>query len=153
MDYFVRRAHQNDADALRFLESEASTQLTQFRGGERLGNELPPVGEQWVERIDSSDWLVLVAGFENVPLGYLCANMATASSVPLIERVYVTTDVRQLGLGDGLVNAAIETSRQNGAVAIDAFALPGDRETKNLFERSGLTARLLIVTKRLDETA
>ncbi len=152
MDHFVRSADQGDADALRLLESEARAKLSQFRGGERLGNELPVVDDRWVERIDSDDWLVLVAGFDEVPLGYLCANMATTNSVPLIERVYVTVDVRQLGLGDGLVNAAIEACRQIGATAIDALALPGDRETKNLFERSGLTARLLIVSKSLDET-
>lgn len=151
MDHFVRTAHQGDADALRLLESEARVQLTQFRGGLRLGEELPSVGDRWLERIGSDNWLVLVAGFDDVPLGYLCANMATANSVPLIERVYVTVDARQLGLGDRLVSAAIDASRKIGAVAIDAYALPGDRETKNLFERSGLTARLLIVSKPLNE--
>lgn len=151
MDHFVRVAHHGDAEALRLLETEARAQLTQFRGGERLGDESPAVGDLWAERINSDDWLVLVAGFDEVPLGYLCANMAAASGVPLIEAVYVASDVRELGLGDGLVTAAIEASRHAGAVAIDAYALPGDRETKNLFERSGLTARLLIVTKRLGE--
>lgn len=152
MDHFVRPASKSDVDSLLLLESEARAQLGQFRGGDRLGDELPLVGDRWAERIDSNDWLVLVAGFDDVPLGYLCANMSTPSAVPLIESVYVTVDVRQLGLGDGLVSAAIEASRKIGAVVIDAFALPGDRETKNLFERSGLTARLLIVSKRLDES-
>lgn len=151
MDYFVRPAHQSDADALQLLESEARAHLSQFRGGERLGNELPLVHDRWIERIDSEEWLVLVAGFDEIPLGYLCANMTTTNSVPLIEQVYVTVDVRQLGLGDGLVSAAIEACRNRGATAIDAVALPGDRETKNLFERSGLTARLLIVSKQLNE--
>lgn len=151
MDYFVRPAHESDVDSLQLLESEARVQLMRFRGGVRLGDELPLVGDRWVERICSADWLVLVAGFDDVPLGYLCANMATTDAVPLIERVFVTVDARQLGLGDGLVSAAIDASRRIGAVAIDAFALPGDRETKNLFERCGLTARLLVVSKSLSE--
>ncbi|MEK7411320.1 MAG: GNAT family N-acetyltransferase [Actinomycetota bacterium] len=149
MDYFVRLAHRSDTEALRWLESEARTQLAQFRGGERLGSELPLVDRQWSERIGSKEWLVLVGGFDETPLGYLCVRMASAQGVPLIEQVFVTAQARQLGLGDGLVNAAIESCRQQGVTAIDAFALPGDRETKNLFERSGLTARLLIVSKNL----
>ena len=149
MDYFVRLAHRDDIEALRLLESEARTQLTQFRGGKRLASELPLVDQQWSERIGSTEWLVIVGGFDGTPLGYLCAKMVTAQDVLLIEQVFVTAEARQLGLGDGLVNAAIESCRQRGMTAVDAFALPGDRETKNLFERSGLTARLLIVSKNL----
>ena len=148
---FVRRANHADADALRLLESEARAQLGRFRGGDRLGSELSFVDGGWAERIGSDSWLVFVAGFDDVPLGYLCAHIATASGIPLIETVYVTHDVRQLGLGDGLVSAVIDSCRQLGANAIDAFALPGDRETKNLFERSGLTARLLVASKQLHD--
>ena len=39
-------------------------------------------------------------------------DIATANGVPLIATVYVTVKVRQLGLGDGLVSAAIESCRQ-----------------------------------------
>lgn len=148
---FVRRAVADDVDALRLLESEARGQFERFRGGDRLATELSGVEIGWVERIDSDGLLIFVAGFDDVPLGYLCLNIATTNGVPLIETVYVTAEVRQLGLGDGLVSAAIESCGEMGAVAIDAFALPGDRETKNLFERSGLTARLLIASKRLPD--
>ena len=148
---FVRRALPADAEVLQLLESEAREQLARFRGGDRLATELSFVDNGWIERIASDSFLVFVAGFDDVALGYLCLNIATTSGVPLIETVYVTTDARQLGLGDGLVSAAIESCSRSGAVAIDAFALPGDRETKNLFERSGLTARLLIASKRLPD--
>ena len=149
MDHFVRLAQQDDVGVLQLLESDARAQLARFRGGEQLGNELPAVGNQWSECIGSGDWGIFVSGFDDVVLGYLCLNLATTNNVPRIEWVYVTADARQLGLGESLVSAAIEFGSQYGAVAIDAFALPGDRETKNLFERSGLTARLLIVSKRI----
>lgn len=151
MNTFVRRANQADADALRLLEAESREQLARFRGGDRLSIELPVVDEDWPERIDSNNWVVLVAGFDDVQLGYLCLDLATTNGIPLIATVYVTVKVRQLGLGDGLVSAAIETCRQLGVDAIDAFALPGDRETKNLFERSGLTARLLIASRNIND--
>lgn len=151
MNTFVRRAVHADADALRLLEAELREQLTRFRGGDRLALELSFAGDDWLARIDSDKWAVFVAGFDEVQLGYLCLDLATANGVPLVASVYVTVEVRQLGLGDGLVSAAIESCRQLGSTSIDAFALPGDRETKNLFERSGLTARLLIASKRLVE--
>lgn len=151
MNTFVRRAIHADCDALRLLEVEMREQLTKFRGGERLAAELSFVGNDWAARIDSDNWMVFVAGFDEVQLGYLCLDLATAKEVPLIASVYVTAEVRQLGLGDALVSAAIEACSDLGAVAVDALALPGDRQTKNLFERSGLTARLLIASKRLAE--
>ena len=36
-----------------------------------------------------------------------------------------------------------------GADGVDSIALPGDRVTKNFFERFGLTARALQVHRRL----
>ena len=33
--------------------------------------------------------------------------------------------------------------------ALEGEALPGDRETKNLYERAGITARLITVSKSL----
>jgi hypothetical protein len=32
-----------------------------------------------------------------------------------------------------------------GCIGMDAMALPGDRDTKNFFERSGFTARKLVM--------
>ncbi|MEO8364076.1 MAG: GNAT family N-acetyltransferase [Ilumatobacteraceae bacterium] len=151
MNVFVRRANLDDTLTLSSLETEARNQLTKFRGGERLGLGVSLVGDRWNERIDSNEWLVLVAGFDNEALGYLCVNFAAPSGAPLIEVVYVTDGARQLGLGDGLVTAAIAECRRRNASEIDAYALPGDRETKNLFERSGLTARLLIASKNIEE--
>ena len=149
MQHFVRLAISSDCEELQRFEVEARSQLEAFRGGLRLANELPLVGPLWAERIGSSRWTIFVAGFDYVVMGYLCIDYEAQFEAPLIESVYVTSDARELGLGDAMVSAAIEECALRGADAIDAYALPGDRETKNLFERSGLTARLLIVTKKL----
>jgi len=151
MHHFVRQALASDIEELRRFETEARSQLEKFRGGARLAAELPEVGSLWGERIDSPRWTVFVAGLDGVPMGYLCIDFEAQRDAPLIEAVYVTADARELGIGDAMVSAAIEECLRHGADAIDAYALPGDRETKNLFERSGLTARLLIVTKKIGE--
>ena len=63
--------------------------------------------------------------------------------------MYVEQEARELGLGDTMVEHAIATVREAGLEGIESVALPGDRETKNLFERAGLTARLITVYKTL----
>ncbi len=151
MQHFVRQALSSDVEELQRFEAEARSQLDMFRGGMRLADELPAVGSAWSERIETPRWTVLVAGLDEVVMGYLCIDFDAQRDAPLIEAVYVTADARELGLGDAMVSAAIEDCLRHGADAIDAYALPGDRETKNLFERSGLTARLLIVTKKIGE--
>ena len=41
------------------------------------------------------------------------------------------------------------TPRRSGAVAVEGQALPGDRHTKNLYERAGIVARLITTFRRL----
>jgi ribosomal protein S18 acetylase RimI-like enzyme len=65
-------------------------------------------------------------------------------------QVWVSPDAREVGFGDDLLAAATDLARERGAVAIEAEALPGDRDTKNLYERAGITARKLVVWKALD---
>ena len=36
-------------------------------------------------------------------------------------------------------------AHERGCVGIDALRLPGNRDTKNFFERFGLTARAIVV--------
>ena len=45
--------------------------------------------------------------------------------------------------------AAMDAMRTAGGVTVEGWALPGDRDTKNLFERAGVTARKIIVSKPL----
>jgi GNAT superfamily N-acetyltransferase len=97
--------------------------------------------------IDESVY-VLVGGIDLVVMGFMLVRIT--NRLPTVEQVFVTRDVRNLGVGDALVAQALAWAKQNNFVALDALALPGDRETKNLYERSGLVARLITVTKKLN---
>ena len=151
MQVFTRRASESDCEVLEVLESEARANLDHFRGGIRLGDEFELVGKQWASVIADSSTNTFVAGVDETVMGYLAAKLSQTKSgkIATIEQVFVTKDARNIGIGDALVSATIAWARAESLVALDGFALPGDRETKNLFERSGLVARLITVTTDL----
>jgi GNAT superfamily N-acetyltransferase len=149
---FSRPASSQDLDVLVILECEARNSLNEFRGADRLASDVPEIGSRWLEELNNDAVFVLVGGIDSVVMGYLVARMFATSvnQIATIEQVFVTHDARNLGVGDALVSSALAWAQQQKLTALDALALPGDRETKNLYERSGLVARLITVTKKLN---
>lgn len=145
IDPVVRPATAADADQLRDLEREARAALVGQRGGDQWLGEHPEVEDRWSQRIDEVDMFVGI--IDEVVIAYIVAELG-ADAVVRIDQVWVTPEARELGFGDELLATAIETARQRGAVAVEGQALPGDRHTKNLYERAGIVARL-ITTFRL----
>lgn len=68
----------------------------------------------------------------------------------MIDVLYVAPNVRGLGLGEALVRRAIDAARTAGCRSVAGRALPGDRETKNVYERTGLVSQVITVGKTLD---
>jgi ribosomal protein S18 acetylase RimI-like enzyme len=77
-----------------------------------------------------------------VVVGYLVGKLGT-DDVLRVDQVWVTPQARENGFGDALLAGSIEIAQQRGAVAVEGQALPGDRQTKNLYERAGIVARLI----------
>ncbi len=129
-----------DADQLTLLETEARSALLGQRGGDRWLSEHPEIAGAWPERCAVAD--VFVAVIDEVIVGYLVAELGE-DRIVRIDQVWVTPEARELGFGDELLAAAIADGRGRGAVAVEGQALPGDRHTKNLYERAGIVARLI----------
>ncbi len=151
MQVFTRRASESDCEILRLLEVEARSDLDQFRGGSRLDDEIISNGVSWSERLGVVSTVIFVAGLNDVVMGYLLAQFGRArpGKIATIEQVFVTKDARNLGIGNALVSSTIAWAKSENLVALDGYALPGDRETKNLYERSGMVTRLLTVSTDL----
>ena len=83
--------------------------------------------------------------------GEICgfAQMEISETVAMIRRVFVSPNARELGAGATLIDELRLRAKLQGCTRIDAYALPGDRLTKNLFERAGMKARLLIASSDL----
>jgi len=66
-----------------------------------------------------------------------------------IDYVHVLREARGVGIGDALMKRLFEDARAAGVTRLSGAALPGDRSTKNLFERFGLIAEAIFVSKDL----
>jgi GNAT superfamily N-acetyltransferase len=142
IDPVVRPATDLDAIEVARLEELARATLADQRGGERWLATHPahagdpgPGGTIWVATID------------DVVVGYLHARVDGA--VATILDVFVHPEARELGFGDEMLAAAVAAARSAGARLLEGEALPGDRDTKNLYERAGIKARLITVSTPL----
>lgn len=152
IDPDVRPATNSDVEELRSLEAEARAGLVDSRGGRRWLEEHPVIGPRWGTAV--RDRGVFVAELappgtdHRLVVGYLIVDID--GPVAHVDQVYVTEPARSLGFGDALLEAATQRARTAGADVIEGHALPGDRDTKNLYERAHITARLITVSRRLD---
>jgi GNAT superfamily N-acetyltransferase len=115
------------------------------RGGDRGLETNAPRGDRWEDAVVAGGVEVAVIG--DIVVGYLVSHHA--EQVAIIDDVYVTPDAREVGFGDALVASAMAAGRAAGCELIEGEALPGDRHVKNLYERAGITARLIVVSKAL----
>jgi GNAT superfamily N-acetyltransferase len=129
------------------LQLEARRALTDQRGGPEWMSE----NLELQARPESIGERTTVALIDDVVVGTCHTVLGAPSGVALVDWIYVTPEARELGLGEEMLNDAIEAATAAGATRIESCALPGDRETKNMFERFGMKARLLIVGMPLSE--
>jgi GNAT superfamily N-acetyltransferase len=149
IDPTVRRARPADPlemEQLRLLEHEAREAVHDQRGGERWLAEHRQIGDAWAARAATA--LVWVAHIDEVIVGYIVADHGDDDVVRVLD-VWVTPGARELGFGDELLAAVLAEAERRGAIGLEGNALPGDRQTKNLYERAGIVARLITTYKPL----
>ena len=153
MDDFARPAVQADVESLASLEADGRRAVADVeRGGPQWLATHPELGVAgWSVRLVDPGWYTVVAGLDEVVLAYGAMRLPLDDPrrVARIETVYVHPDAREVGLGERIVGALMDTATAVGAVEIEASALPGDRETKNLYERAGIKARKIVVSVEL----
>jgi GNAT superfamily N-acetyltransferase len=138
----VRPATADDLDECAALLAQARSELAGRRGGALvLSAERLDVGEWWPAGPDRA---LLVGDFEGATVG-VAAGRLGERGLGSVDCCYVRPEARRVGVGGALVEALLAWFRQAGCSGVDAPALPGDRETKQLFEAAGFTARLLVL--------
>lgn len=142
----VRLATLADAEPCNHLESEVRASNSGGRGASAFFAEYPTAFH-----IDDEAGFTLVAEVDSVIVGFATIQVRRVELdvVARIVRVFVAPSARRVGVGDALMATAKAFARERGCVRIDALSLPGDRETKNLYERNGVTARLIVAAAPL----
>ena len=144
------------ADAARMAELDAEARagvVSQRWGALYLLREAIPFDAAVLERSDACS---VVGTIDGVVLGY-----ATVVDDPdvdgmrlaLLRHLYVEPGARDVGVGEAMMDLVLAWCEERGYQGIDALALPGDRATKNFFERYGLTARAILVHRALGPSA
>jgi GNAT superfamily N-acetyltransferase len=153
----ARPATEDDLPALAVLARAALDELAPMRGGEVfVAREArpSPVEESLAADVADPDVLVLAGTIDEiVVVGYAIGRtepLRDGSTLGRITDLFVEPGARAVGVGEALMDALLPWFRDRGCRGVDATALPGNRETKNFFEMSGFTARLLVMHHRFE---
>jgi GNAT superfamily N-acetyltransferase len=150
----ARPAVVDDLSRLAELILQARGELGPTRGGGVfLTREARPDRPDLSAGIDDPDRAVWSGTIDGFVVGYASAHdeeLEDGSRLGVIDSLFVEPEARSVGVGEALVNQVLDWCRDRGCAGVDATALPGNRATKNFFEESGFTARLLVMHRRLD---
>ncbi len=150
----ARPALPEDLAACARLLREARERARALRGGSELLasclGAAADIDDRWVgETLTGADRMLLVGTIDGVVVGVGAGHVETRDRVGTIDCCYVEEGARGVGVGTVLATSLIRWFSDAGCRAVDAQALPGDRGTKQLFESQGLSARLLVLHRRL----
>jgi len=154
----VRVATQADIGEIVAMAERAANTLRGQRGADvMLAREAPVptanVLSHWMSRGDAT---VLLGLLDDHPVGVGAVHvdvLLDGERLAVIPMLWVDEEARAVSVGEALLNAIVEWARTRDCAAVDAYALPGERITKNFFEAAGFKARLLTVHHRLDDPA
>lgn len=157
MDERSRRATSDDLHDLVRLATTAGASIEGQRGGWmhlQLAERRPPLESSFATDLDDDQTAVVLGAIDEVPVGYGVARLVglrDGGTVATVTDLFVEPEARGVSIGELMMDELISWATERGCVGIDALALPGDRATKNFFERFGLTARAIVVHRRLNE--
>lgn len=145
----IRTATAADLDQVLAMDRGARSLLTDQRGGPEWLTEHPSLSEMDPHEVVAH---AVVAEYAGAVVGFLTYRFETRPGrgrICCIDRVFVEEAAREHGCGDGLLALATEIARGSGCTAIEGNALPGDRDTKNLYERARMKARSIVTATDL----
>ncbi|MCC5951272.1 MAG: GNAT family N-acetyltransferase [Acidimicrobiia bacterium] len=151
----ARDAQPDDLPALADMAADAVAEQCDARGGwvwSRREARALPLERSLQAAIENPEAIVVIGDLDDAPVGYAVAHLEllrTGEPLAVVEDIYVHPDGRGVGLGEAMMDRVVAWATEHDCVGIDAFVLPGNRQSKNFFETFGLTARAILVHRRL----
>ena len=151
----VRLATHDDIALIVELARAAIAELSVTKGGKvwaRREGRSEPLADSIHAAIADADALSLVGTIDDVVVGYALASVVVVTDGGRLARLtdlYVEPGAREVGIGELLLDAVLTWASDGGCFGIDSIVLPGNRESKNVFEAAGMVARAIIVHRSL----
>ena len=151
----ARAATTSDLAALASLARAMHEELRTQRGGDLwLQRDARPEPLESALRalLGRTDAGVFVGTIDDLIVGFATVEierLRDGTQLGVVRDLFVEPDAREVGVGEAIAEVLLTFCSDAGCIGIDAYALPGSRTTKNFFERSGFTARLLTMHRRL----
>ncbi|HEX2048858.1 MAG TPA: GNAT family N-acetyltransferase [Acidimicrobiales bacterium] len=156
MEEACRTAEAVDVPRIAELARLAIEELAPMRGGavwKAREARAEPLEEGLELLLDDADARMVVATIDGAVVGYAVVRLeylGNGSVLGVVTEIFVEEGARQVGLGELMIDDLIAWCEERKCIGMDAIALPGHRATKNFFEESGFTARMLVMHKSFE---
>lgn len=150
----ARAARREDLARLGELAGDAVKEAYRGRGGPQLVGRWIDADRAGLEGalstyLPPAPGRVLLAGTIDEEVVGVSAVRGASGSCGRVDLLFVEPAARGVGVGERLLEAALDWLREAGCSGVDALALPGDRPAKQFFESAGMVARLLTMHRSL----
>lgn len=151
----ARDAAAADIPRLVELAVQLRDELRVMRGGELWEvreSRVQPLADAFAALLARPDVVVLAGTIDDVVVGYGTLEIEVLTDgrrLGVIGDLFTEPEARAVGVGEAMAVELVARAVAAGCSGVDAFALPGHRQAKNFFERSGFTARALLMHKPL----
>lgn len=120
-----------------------------------IADGLPePVEDALRRALNDPEKRVILGFIDEVPCGFILAGLqgllpqADEERVGVVKLVFTEPEARAVGIAEVMIDLAMSELETLGAERFDAPVLPGHRLAKNFFERSGFSARSIVMHRR-----
>jgi ribosomal protein S18 acetylase RimI-like enzyme len=147
----ARRATTEDLDRITALAEHLHDELASMRGGALWAAREArpePYRDQYAALLDRDDAFVVVGTVDDYVVGFGVVELEqlrTGATLGRVTELFVEPDARAVGVGESIAVEVVAYCDAHDCIGIDAVALPGHRAAKNFFERSGFTARAIVM--------
>jgi GNAT superfamily N-acetyltransferase len=154
MDVTIRAAvHADVSDFrdLRRLRELARLELDNFRGADALyGVEVLQLDPHYPATAQPTVTEIYLAQLDGITVGFLSiVEDAPQDRIAIVE-IFVEAEARAIGVGETLRTFSVDLARERRRRYVDAFALPGMRESKNFFEAGAFISRLITMRHQVE---
>jgi GNAT superfamily N-acetyltransferase len=151
----ARTAVASDLPVLASLARDLRIEMREQRGGMLWATREArpePHEESLAALLARDDASIVVGTIDGSIVGFGTVEieeLRDGTRLGVIGDLFVEREARAVAVGESIADLIVAFCAARGCIGVDAYALPGARDAKNFFERSGFTARALVMHHKL----